>query len=281
MLAVNKINIRDVYEFLKKIGKGSFSEVFLATKKGENELFAIKNLKPLSRTEERLFLNEFAVTKLSVHKNIIIYKEIYHYDGEFFFVMEYMDTCLTRLLRNLKNPKMILYIFREILLGIDYLHQRGRIHRDLKSDNILINRNGEIKIADLGFGVQLTVERQNRLTLAGTPCWIAPEIINHSFYTSKVDIWSLGIILIEMVDGEPPNIRLKQDQIFQKIKNFEIDFKNPSQVAPDLLRLFRDCTAKYPEDRKTAEELLRDPAFSDLPETESFLNYISLYFPRA
>lgn len=264
-----------------RIGKGSFSEVFLATKKGESKFYAIKVMKPLSESEIRLFLNEFAITKSSLHKNIVVYNEIYHYNREFYFVMEYMDTCLTRVLRNLKNHKMILYIVREILLGIDYLHKRGRIHRDLKSDNILINRNGDIKIADMGFGVQLTSERQNRLTLAGTPCWIAPEIIVRSFYDTKVDIWSLGIILIEMVDGEPPNLRLKQDQIFQKIINSEVDFKNRSQVHPDILRLFTFCTAKYPEDRKTAEELLQDPAFSDLPEPEEFLNFIGLYFPRA
>jgi serine/threonine protein kinase len=280
ILSIKRKPISEDYKYIKKVGKGSFSDVFQAIKITTNEPCAIKVMKPLSSSEERLFINEFVVTKLSVHPNIIRYDEIYQHGGEFFIVMEYMDTCLTRILKHLSDPRIILFIFYQVLHALDYLHKRNRIHRDLKSDNVLISYNGDIKIADLGFVVQLTEERQKRATLAGTPCWIAPEIITRSYYDSKVDIWSLGILLIEMVDGEPPNLRLKQDQIFKKILDSEVHLKNPSNVDPNLYKLYEYCIEKNPNNRKSAEELLSDPMFQNLPTVNEFQTFLAGTMPR-
>lgn len=84
------------------------------------------------------------------------------------------------------------------------MHRHHRLHRDIKSDNILIDLDGHVKLADLGFAVGLTSEQSRRTSVVGTPYWMAPELIRGLEYDSKVDVWSLGITAIEMADGEPP-----------------------------------------------------------------------------
>lgn len=102
---------------------------------------------------------------------------------------------------------LISYIFREVLKGLASLHRQHRIHRDIKSDNILIATDGKVKLSDFGYAAQLTSEKDKRNTLVGTPCWMAPELIAGNLYDTKVDVWSLGIVALEMADGDPPFIK--------------------------------------------------------------------------
>src|SRR5579862_3012010 len=94
----------------------------------------------------------------------------------------------------------------EILQGLGFLHSKGIIHRDIKSDNILLSGDGKVKISDFGLSCQLGVGQMSRHSLVGTPAWMAPEIFTQREYDAKVDIWSLGMTAFEMVDGEPPNL---------------------------------------------------------------------------
>ena len=98
----------------------------------------------------------------------------------------------------------IAYVTKEVLNGLLYMHQKGEIHRDIKSVNILLDSEGHVKIADFGGAVILTKETNKRTSLVGTPHWMAPELIRRIPYTTAVDIWSLGITVIEMADGYPP-----------------------------------------------------------------------------
>ena len=101
----------------------------------------------------------------------------------------------------------IAYVCREVLQALQYLHHNNRLHRDIKSDNVLINTRGEIKIADFGFAVGLTEEEDRRKSVVGTPFWMAPELIRGCGYDGSVDVWSLGITVLEMTNGEPPYYR--------------------------------------------------------------------------
>lgn len=97
--------------------------------------------------------------------------------------------------------------------ALSYIHANHRLHRDIKSDNILLGANGEVKLADFGNAIQLTEQQNKRKTMCGTPYWMAPEVIKKSEYGSEVDIWSTGILCLEMVDGDPPYIDLPTTKV--------------------------------------------------------------------
>ncbi len=113
--------------------------------------------------------------------NIVNYQASYYYMNCLFMFIEFMDGgCLTEVIyQNMKTipEKLCSFIMRQILLGLDALHQHKQIHRDLKSDNILVDKNGIIKVADFGFAIQLTKQQKNRKSVVGTPAWMAPELI--------------------------------------------------------------------------------------------------------
>ena len=124
--------------------------------------------------------------------------------------MELMDAgCLTEILGpDIDFPEShIADVCRNVLNALAYLHRNNKLHRDIKSDNVLINSKGEIKLADFGFAVGLTQEENRRKSVVGTPFWMAPELIRGMAYDGSVDIWSLGITALEMADGEPPYYR--------------------------------------------------------------------------
>lgn len=137
--------------------------------------------------------------------------------------MELMDDALTAYVQNWwksYSENICKYVLCRALEGLNYLHERNIIHRDIKSDNLLMSTNGDIKLADFGYAVQLTSEVAGRGSKVGTVCWMAPELIKgERKYTTKVDIWSFGIFAIEMATGDPPYINEPQNKVIFNIVN--------------------------------------------------------------
>ena len=220
---------------------------------------------PKNTVEKQLFLNECKLTTICKHENIIEVYSVYEWTKSIWMIQELMDLPLTSILSKITqlSEPIINYILYEILQAIAFMHYHKRMHRDLKSDNILLNSQGRVKLADMGFAAQLTQERRERSSLAGTPCWIAPEILKSSLYGLKVDIWSFGVLAIEIIDGEPPHIRKTQGDIFKEIMSGNIYLNNPENVNPNYIRIIDACIQLDPDNRKNAEELLQDPIFEN------------------
>ena len=258
-----RTNPEDSYTLVKKIGAGGSGEVYLCKKKATNDYFAMKIMKLSSEAPKHLILNEVNLTINSHHKNIINYLEAYEHKSSIWIVEELMSDSLYDIIS--KKPgqipeKISGYILREILKGLNYLHSRHRIHRDIKSDNILLSHQGEIKIADLGLCAQVNKNQPNRQTFSGTLLWMAPEVLKQEKYNFKIDIWSLGIVAFELGSGEPPYYHESQTKIVSNVIN-----QKPARLVDSIASSFDfnsfidRCLVKDPENRACTDELLNHP----------------------
>ena len=152
--------------------------------------------------------NEIAMQAMCQHSNIVSYVETFATQSEVCIVMEYIEggSLTDSIGVGVDFPEVHLAnVCRQCLMALSHVHRSHRIHRDIKSDNILIDQaTGDVKIADFGFAIGLTSDNNKRTSVVGTPYWMAPELIRGHDYGIEIDIWSLGITAIEMAEGEPP-----------------------------------------------------------------------------
>ena len=264
-----------LYPDMRKIGEGAAGEVFLATDSHTGRRVAVKKM-PLTAQNLKLLSTEIQIMKTSKHPNIIEYIESYIVEKKLWVVMEFMGAgCLTEVLDqfdagvHMTEPH-IAFVCKSTLRGLAYVHTMHRIHRDIKSDNILLGSDGSCKIADFGYAAQLTQEKSKRATIVGTPYWMAPELIRGQNYDQKVDIWSLGIMVMEMAEGDPPYMDYPPLRALFLITTKGIPgLKHPEKWSTEFKDFVAQCLEKDAENRPTAEQLLFHPfiaKYADLPE---------------
>jgi len=268
MEIVDKGNPVHLYTQLTPIGEGSFGTVYSAVDVNTLDQVAIKQMNIEDNYEEDL-ISEIGMMKTLQHVNIVRYLASYLVgSGQIWIVMEFMDGgSLTEILDQYKHMQLtepqIALILRETVSAIFFLHDLHRLHRDIKSDNILLDLTGNIKLADFGYTVQLTEERPIRDTTIGTPYWEAPEVITGDSYGQKVDIWSIGVMAIEMVDGEPAYLDLPPLTALRLIIIDGIPpLRNPEKWSSEFKDYIDRCLQINSQKRATSAELMRHPFHS-------------------
>jgi p21-activated kinase 1 len=276
-LLVKKGNPKDYYKDFHEIGKGAYGKVYIAQEKNSKRKLAIKHMKRNWDDDGDSMANEIVLLDSSHQKNIVNYICSYLWENKIWMVMEYCDAgTLKQLLVIEMNEGQIANVLKQVLTGLEYLHSFHRIHRDIKSANILLNMNGDVKVADLGLCIEGEGEQSG---MAGSKYWMAPEMIKRMPYNSKVDIWSVGCVGVEMAEGNPPN---------SQYKPLKALFFTATKGAPELRRKekwttgFRDflklCFKSDPAERPTATDLLKDEFLSKACESKELVKALKLVF---
>jgi len=195
------------YEEIQCIGRGNFGAAYLVRHIAENKKYIAKKvmLSGLKQKEKEGAMLEVNLLKNLDHPNIVAYKQSYFTLEQLIIIMEYCEVgdISYHIKRKVKNKEFfseqeIFNYFIQICLALEYVHGRRIIHRDLKSQNIFLTGNNTIKLGD--FGISRVLENSNAManTVVGTPYYMSPEACQSQPYTSKSDVWSLGIILYEL-----------------------------------------------------------------------------------
>ncbi|XP_076046733.1 serine/threonine-protein kinase PAK 2-like isoform X2 [Oratosquilla oratoria] len=254
---------RRKYKLRDKIGQGASGCVYTAMEVATGSLVAIKMMKLRQQPRRELIINEIMVMRESRHKNIVNYLDSYLLDEEeLWVVMEYLaggsltdvvtETCM--------EEDLIAAVCRETLQSLEFLHRNGVIHRDIKSDNIILSETGEVKLTDFGFCAQLSAEKSKRTTMVGTPYWMAPEVVSRKQYGPEVDVWSLGIMALEMLEGEPPYMNENPLRALYLIgNNGKPSLNNPASVSRLFKNFLDACLEVDSKKRQSATQLLKHP----------------------
>ncbi|TFK92911.1 Pkinase-domain-containing protein [Polyporus arcularius HHB13444] len=249
-----------LYSKIRKVGQGASGHVYVAKVHATGKKVAIKEMDLSNQPRKELIVNEILVMKESQHPNIVNFLESYLVrSNELWVVMEYMEGgALTDIIENnTLEEDQISSICLETCKGLCHLHSQSIIHRDIKSDNVLLDAQGHVKITDFGFCAKLTDQKSKRATMVGTPYWMAPEVVKQKEYGAKVDIWSLGIMAIEMIENEPPYLDEEPLKALYLIAtNGTPTLKKPDALSRELKGFLSVCLCVDVKSRATADELL-------------------------
>ena len=267
------------FEFGKELGKGAFGSVTIVKRKEDQKIYAMKRVKigRLSQKEKLNSFNEVRILASIEHKNIIGYKEAFFDDKSktLNIVMEYADGGdLSTKIKELKQKKVffdedkIWSTLIQILEGLNYLHKSCIIHRDLKSANIFLTKDGGVKIGDLNVSKILN-KMIITYTQTGTPYFASPEIWNDMPYDYKCDIWSVGCIIYEMASLHVPFRGVSMQNLYKNVLR-GIYQQIPSRYSDELKQIIKTILVVNPKNRPSSEDLLENPIIKKKKEELGF-----------
>ena len=258
------------YKVIQQLGEGSFGKAFLCKRESDDSLCVIKQIliEGMDKKEKDDVLNESIILAKLDHLNIIKFFEVFESNKPKHMVnivTEYADGGdLSEKIKEKKNKNNnfteseILDYFTQICLAIKHIHEKKIIHRDLKSGNIFLMKNGLVKLGDFGIAKRFQKTMDKAKTFIGTPYYLSPEIINGKPYDSKSDIWSLGVLLYEMMTFKMPFNANSLPMLSVKIMRGQY-IPPPTIYTKDLRELVTKCLTVEPKNRPSIQEILRMP----------------------
>lgn len=253
------------FKIIEKIGEGGMAVIYKASQPSLNRTVVIKKLKdPNNEIIERFKKEALVSASLSQENVLSIYDFIYH-GRSYYLIMEYVDGYdLHDILDYMSplSPVISALLIREIAKGLEYTHNKNVIHRDIKPGNILISKDGDIKLIDFGVAKD---EAPSKLTVTGmiigTPSYMSPEQANGEKINHQSDLYSLGVLFYEILTGFKPYTGDTNTQIFAKIAKgkFSSPMKYRNDIPLKLVKIIKKCLQKNRDKRyKNATELIRD-----------------------
>ncbi|XP_043064244.1 serine/threonine-protein kinase N isoform X8 [Drosophila ficusphila] len=250
----------DNFRLLSVLGRGHFGKVILSQLKSNNQYYAIKALKKgdiIARDEVESLLSEkriFEVANAMRHPFLVNLYSCFQTDQHVCFVMEYAaggDLMMHIHTDVFLEPRAVFYAAC-VVLGLQYLHENKIIYRDLKLDNLLLDTDGYVKIADFGLCKEGMGFGDRTGTFCGTPEFLAPEVLTETSYTRAVDWWGLGVLIFEMLVGESPFPGDDEEEVFDSIVNDEVRY--PRFLSLEAIAVMRRLLRKNPERRLGSSE---------------------------
>ncbi|XP_017070259.2 serine/threonine-protein kinase 10 isoform X1 [Drosophila eugracilis] len=257
----------EFWDMVGELGDGAFGKVYKAQHKEQNRYAAAKMCQ--LEDEENLSDHMVEIDILSEikHPNVVELYEAFSIDDKLWMLIEYcdggaLDSIMVELEKPLTEPQ-IAYVCKHMTEGLTFLHRNKVIHRDLKAGNVLLTMEGGVKLADFGVSAKNKHTMQKHDTFIGTPYWMAPELVlcetfRDNPYDHKVDIWSLGITLIELAQMEPPNSEMSPMRVLLKIQKSEPPkLDQPSRWSKEFNDFLKKSLVKDPQVRPTTDVLMQ------------------------
>ncbi|XP_066928979.1 serine/threonine-protein kinase N2-like [Clytia hemisphaerica] len=265
----------DQFRHISVLGRGHFGKVLLAEYKTTKELFAIKALKKgdiIFRDEVESLMSEkriFEAANCVRHPFLVNLFACFQTKDHVCFVMEYAPggDLMMHIHEEVFSEPRTMFYSGCVILGLQYLHDHEIVYRDLKLDNLLLDAEGYVKIADFGLCKEGMGFGQKTGTFCGTPEFLAPEVLTETSYTRSVDWWGLGVLIFEMLVGESPFPGDDEEEVFDSIVNDEVRY--PRFLSNDSIALMRRLLRKNPDRRlgssqRDAEDIKKQPFYKDM-----------------
>ncbi|KAM8972455.1 serine/threonine-protein kinase N1-like [Pelodytes ibericus] len=272
--SVSQLGIDD-FKLMAVLGRGHFGKVLLSEYKQTGELFAIKALKKgdiIARDEVESLLCEkrvFVAVSNASHPFLLSLLGCFQTSEHVCFVMDYMagGDLMTHIHAEVFSQQRAMFYAACVLLGLQFLHSKDIVYRDLKLDNLLLDSDGYVKLADYGLCKEGMGPADRTSTFCGTPEFLAPEVLTDASYTRAVDWWGFGVLIYEMMVGESPFPGDEEEEVFDSIVNDEVRY--PRFLSAEAIAVMRRLLRRNPERRlgsgeRDAEDVKKQPFFKEL-----------------